>query len=136
MDKKKPRAKKTSEEEVIKEIFDLKCYRLFSNYQIKQHLKEKYGYTESTSQRYVELLRQKVAQEVKYDYQDALANMIEFLKNEIQQTNDRMLKIQYLKELSKIQNLGNKQQIDITSGGEPIQYIINLTGIDGDKKES
>ena len=125
----KKRAGKNSESEIISEIFGKKCYELYTDHQIKQYIIDKYFFTPQTAQKYLEKLKHKLAEEVQYDYQKALSQMQEYLTKEIQTTDDKYLKIQYIKELNKINNLGNKQQVDITSGGEKISYSIDFSVI-------
>ena len=112
--------------EVMEVLFYKKCYELWTYPQLKLHLKDDLGYSDSSAQRYIELLKQKMRTEFEYNYQDALANMVEYLSNEIKRIDDPSVRIQYIKELNRIQSLGNQQKVDITSGGEPIQYNISL----------
>lgn len=115
--------------DVIQDLFNKKCYEFYTKSQLIIYLIEDLEYTPATAQRYYELMKQKMDSEIQYNYNDALQNMVAFLSNEIKTIDDKFLRIQYIKELNRIQNLGNKQQVDITSGGEPISYIINFTEV-------
>lgn len=97
---------------ILNDLFKKKCELFWTNKQLKEYMKTEYGYTENTAQKYIERLWQLIQDEVKVDYEQDLAQRIEFMTHQIQQlTNaaDSFTRLQWVKELNKIQNLHIKK---------------------------
>ena len=101
---------------VLDDIFVKKyCKEMWSKMQIVEYLLSKYGYTPSVSKRYYERLRQLVTEHVQVDYDNVLAQRIEYMIYQIQDAPESFTRLQWVKELNNIQGLKvQKYQVEST----------------------
>lgn len=92
-------------EEIVSECFKLKINDSYTDYEIKQLLVEKYGYSIQTAQKYIEKMWKKCKENVTTNYEDLLAQRMCWLESQIKEVKEPFIRLQYAKELHKISGL-------------------------------
>jgi len=111
----KPKAPYNKENEVIADLFEKKCKQFYTKRQIIDYLLTEYGYTPDTAQKYHEKLWQFITENISVDYEQDLAQTIEYMQQQIQNETNSFTRLQWVKELNKIKGLHiNKYQVEST----------------------
>lgn len=92
-------------DELMKELFDLKTKQFYTKQMLKQHLIDKYGYTETTAQTYYEDVNQLVLKNYEENFEQNLADSIEYMQEQVRNEPNSFIRLQWLKELNKVKGL-------------------------------
>ncbi|MBS1619542.1 MAG: hypothetical protein JST76_13540 [Bacteroidetes bacterium] len=107
---------------ILNDLFQKKTELFWTNKQLKEYMIVRYGYTNNTAQKYCEYLWQMIRDEVKVDYEQDLAQTIEYMTHQIQEAEDSFTRLQWVKELNKIKGLQIKK-VEVTGEINHIETI-------------
>lgn len=92
-------------DEIVQECFKLKANEFWTDYEIREHLINTYGYKEDTARKYLQKMWTAIKESVNLDYEEQLAGTVQYMEQQVRNEKNSFIRLQWLKELNKIKGL-------------------------------